>query len=327
MATLLTALAITPEMRFTQGELHPKLYVQDTTNYAGIGKVPANIKGIFKVEFTPTEGKKVITYNNNAFYSPDIVRADTNNALLCMCCYDGKYCGELKITYAILETVSNVSTEFYKEFTYKFCFVPYDLKVGFILDCYTVELISKDSTLYTVPNAERTEIEYSHLVTSTHYEGLPQEEKEITIISPDVWTEEYKSLVITKQGYLFPQTVGNFAVVYEASTTVVFDVKCYKDDCLLACCLKCLLNDYTNEKDETEKERKSVFFNKAAAIYGLYMSELRCRNTVKATKVAADFMKFTGCGTSPQTCSCTTVVIEPSKVTATTLCVPCYATT
>lgn len=324
MATKLDTLTIVPEMRFTLGDKHPKLYVQDTTNYAGIGKDNANIKGIFKVEFTPKGSKKVITYNNNAFYSPDIVRATTDNALLCMCCYEGEYCGELKITYSILETISGVGTEFYKDFTYKFCFVPYDLKIDFILDCYTVKLTSKDSTNYVVPNATNEEIEYSHLLTSVHYEGEPSEEKEIIVESPDLWTEQYTTTITTKQGYSFPQVVGVFDVVYEANATKTFVVQCYKDDCALSCCLKCLLQDFNKEQDSDLKEEKRQIFLKASSLYGLYMAALNCRNTINATKLAAEFVAFTGCGTSPQTCNCTTVTEEPSEVEETVLCVPCY---
>jgi hypothetical protein len=325
MATLLTGLSITPTLQFKQGLDKPMLQVIDSTDYPALGKIAANIKGIFKVEFIPTKQAKILLYNKNSFISPDIIRVSTDTALLKLCCYTGEYCGEMLVRYSIIETIAGVSTEFYKDFSYKFCYVPFVMQLDLLLDCYKATLKSVDNTQYNVANSTNTEISYTHrVVSATEYDSGEQEDREIIVESEDLFTELYTSTVTTTQSYAFAQTpTGVFTVSQEAIGNATYQVQCFLNDCGLLCVLKAL-SDKLREGEEENHQTNLAKFLDASALYSQYRAALRCKKTAIVTKIVADFVALTGYTITNDNCNCVQPEAEVTNIIPTELCEECY---
>ena len=321
MATLQNALALYPELRFNSDnqDCMPTLYLRDETNYANIGLTASDVVGIFRVEIVPNDTKKsYLIYNNNSFLTPDISGTDKDVELE-LCCYKGKFCGQLRIKYSIFDKVSG--SEYYKDFSYSFCFEPVEFTIDHYLDCYKPALRSVDNTNYNISGAKRTQVAYSHQVYSSNYIGVTSTAKEVSITTPNLYTETYYSKINSKQKYEFKQTNGVFTVVFESSKEQGFDVYCITDTQGLICCLECLQDDLRKDPENYALQQK---YQTATGMLALHKQLLKCDKTEQASMLARSLSEYLDCGGTPENCNCIKLEEVAYQLTPIDRCKECY---
>ena len=320
MATLQNALALYVELRFSEdSSCTPKLFLRDTTDYVSIGLLLSNRSGLFRVEFTPTNATKpILLYNNNSFIAPDL-EPSASETELTLCCYEGDFCGALKITYSIFDETSG--NEFYKVFNYSFCFKPFEFEIKHYLDCYKARLRSVDVTNYNVPNAKRTETAYSHQVYANSYIGITNTSKEVVITTPNLYTEAYYTKINSTQKYEFKQTSGVFTVVFSGTKEVGFEVKCQTDLNALKCCLECLQNEVRTDPFNAELQRK---YDVAMGMLALHQQLLKCEKTEQASILINELFVLIDCGQTELNCSCLEVTDAVEQLLPIKYCKTCY---
>jgi hypothetical protein len=288
-------LSIRVTLDFCESETTPKLIIEDTTNYGGLGIPLSAVVGNFIVT-GPPNGQTL--HQNSSLSSPDI---DANVSLIFesdLGCITGDWCGDFTVTY----TVNVNGVPYTKVFNKNLCFTVNPVVIRHRIDCYAAALFSTDCTKYAQQGAVPVFNSYEHTIasqnaapldlsatTTTYESGNPT----TSLIYPDLYTGLHTTTVSADITYDYG---GEWYVRWCPSGSDNFDAQCTTDVCKLNCCLEQLLKRYLAacQNPREAKELKDIL-QTAGALMAIFRQLLYCGYEDKASAVANTIRDIAGC--------------------------------